>query len=72
MAASVRADVPNCVLQFHIRAGFDQRADEFDVVVRRGVHDGRGAIGAGSVNVRAFGGEQPQCGRAIAGFCGIE
>ena len=60
------------VLQFHIGAGFDQRAHEFNVVVRRGIHDGRGAIGAGSVDVRAFGGEQPQRGRAITGFCGIE
>ena len=28
------------VLQFDIRAGFDQRADQFEIVVRRGVHDG--------------------------------
>ena len=42
------------------------------IVVRRGVHDGGGAIGAGGVDVRALGGEQAQGGRVIAGFCGVE
>ncbi len=30
------------VRQFDIRAGFDQRADQFQIAVRRGVHDGGG------------------------------
>ena len=30
------------VRQFDIRAGFDQRADQFEIAVRRGVHDGGG------------------------------
>ena len=56
------------VLQFDIRAGFDQRADQFEVVVRRGVHDGGAAIGAGGVHVRALRARQAHGRGVVAGF----
>ncbi len=60
------------VLQFDIRAGFDQRADEFQIVVRRGVHDGGGAIGAGGVYVRAFDAREAHGRGMIARFGSVK
>ncbi len=54
------------VRQFDVRARFDQRTDQFQIAVRRGVHDGGGAVGAGGVYVRALGAQQPNSRDVIA------
>ncbi len=53
------------VLQVDVGVGLDQRADEIDIVVRRGQHDGRRPVGPGRIRVGALG-QQLQRGRAIA------
>ncbi len=64
-AASVSADVPNWFFSLDVRAGLDERADQFDVVVRRGPHDRRRPVRAGQVRIGALR-QQPQRRRAIA------
>ena len=59
------------VLEFDVRAGLDQRADQLEIVVRRGPHDGRRPIRPRRVGVRAFR-QQLQRDRAIATLGGVE
>ena len=51
-----------CLLNecFDIHAGFDQRKHQLEIAVRRGVHDGGGAIGAVGVHVRSLRAQQAQ------------
>ena len=62
---------PEVVLRLDVGAGFDQRAHQLDVVVGRGPHQRRGAVGAGCIRVGALG-QHGQGRRAIAALDDVE
>ena len=68
IAASVMAEVPNWFASLTFAPRFDQRADQFQIAIRRRVHDGRAAVGARGVHVGAFRARQPHGGDVVAGF----